>query len=202
MSCSASTSAARRVPLRDAHERRTSTSARTAAATAGRSSSNVYNEPIDLFDRHLYEKGGWVLHMLRFELGDELFWKSIRHYAAEASAQQRDDAGPPARDRGGDRRNLDWFFDQWVYGAGHPELNVSCEWDDKRETRQADGQADAVEASNNTAEVFRSPVDVEFVFEGQEHQDYPRRLDEREQTFYFPLRTSRRSCASIAAAGC
>ena len=40
-----------------------------------------YDEPIDLFDRHLYEKGGRVLHMLRHELGDEVFWRAIGHYA-------------------------------------------------------------------------------------------------------------------------
>src|SRR6185369_10788042 len=37
-----------------------------------------YEEPIHLFDSHLYEKGGRVLHMLRHELGDELFWRSLR----------------------------------------------------------------------------------------------------------------------------
>ena len=42
--------------------------------------NNVYHEPIDLFDRHLYEKGSLVLHMIRTVLGDELWWKAIRHY--------------------------------------------------------------------------------------------------------------------------
>ena len=42
--------------------------------------TNIYHEPIDIFDRHLYEKGGCVLHMLRAELGDPRFWKAIRHY--------------------------------------------------------------------------------------------------------------------------
>ncbi|MGB2693833.1 MAG: M1 family metallopeptidase, partial [Dehalococcoidia bacterium] len=45
--------------------------------------SHTYNEPIDLFDRQFYEKGSLVLHMLRFNLGDELFWKAIRHYTAK-----------------------------------------------------------------------------------------------------------------------
>ena len=42
--------------------------------------SRVYNQPVDLFDRHLYEKGGLVLHMLRSVLGDALFWKAMAHY--------------------------------------------------------------------------------------------------------------------------
>jgi aminopeptidase N len=36
-----------------------------------------YEAPIDVFDRHLYQKGGLVLHMLRAMLGDEVFWSSV-----------------------------------------------------------------------------------------------------------------------------
>src|SRR5208283_332536 len=39
-----------------------------------------YEAPLDLFDRHLYEKGGVVLHLLRTELGDSLFWAGIKLY--------------------------------------------------------------------------------------------------------------------------
>ena len=42
--------------------------------------TKLYDEPIDIFDHHLYDKAGRVLHMLRMQLGDELFWKSLRHY--------------------------------------------------------------------------------------------------------------------------
>ena len=52
-----------------------------------------YDEPIHLFDAHLYEKGGRVLHMLRHELGDAAFWRAIGHYArkhAHGSVETRD----------------------------------------------------------------------------------------------------------------
>ena len=39
-----------------------------------------YEAPIDIFDRHLYEKGACVLHMLRRRLGDEVFWRGVNHY--------------------------------------------------------------------------------------------------------------------------
>ena len=42
--------------------------------------TKLYNEPIDIFDHHLYEKGGRVLHMLRHELGEDLYRKCIRAY--------------------------------------------------------------------------------------------------------------------------
>jgi len=45
--------------------------------------THVYREAIELYDRHLYEKGGCVYHMLRTELGDELFWKSIHTFVQQ-----------------------------------------------------------------------------------------------------------------------
>ncbi len=89
-----------------------------------------YAEPIDLFDRHLYEKGGLVLHMLRRELGDETFWAGVRAYleahaygVVETNEQQR------ALEKVSGR-SLERFFDSWVYRPGHPELKVKVSWDD------------------------------------------------------------------------
>ncbi len=146
---------------------------------------NVYHEPIDLFDRNLYEKGGWVLHMLRFELGDELFWKAIRHYADK---HQGTNVTTPDLQRAIEEstgRNLDAFFEQWVYGAGHPELNVAFEWDD--DAKQAKLTVKQTQSTaQRTAEVFRAPVEVDFALEAS-NQSFRVELSEREQSFYFPL---------------
>lgn len=88
-----------------------------------------FEEPIDLFDRHLYEKGGRVLHMLRNELGETAFWRAIRLYAernARGSVETRDLARALEDATG---RNLDGFLHQWVDHAGHPELECSWAWD-------------------------------------------------------------------------
>jgi len=89
-----------------------------------------YAEPIDLFDRHLYEKGGLVLHMLRRELGDEAFWTGVRNYL-EAHAYgvvETNDLQRALEKVSG--RSLERFFDSWVYRPGHPELKVKVSWDD------------------------------------------------------------------------
>ncbi|MEI9949700.1 MAG: M1 family aminopeptidase [Pseudomonadota bacterium] len=89
-----------------------------------------YAEPIDLFDRHLYEKGGLVLHMLRRELGDETFWAGVRAYL-EAHAYgvvETNDLQRALEKVSG--RSLERFFDSWVYRPGHPELKVKVSWDD------------------------------------------------------------------------
>jgi aminopeptidase N len=147
--------------------------------------SNTYNEPIDLFDRQFYEKGSWVLHMLRFELGDELFWKAVRHYAAKHRGANVTTPDLQRAIEEATGRNMDAFFEQWVYGAGHPAFNVSYEWDDtamqaKLTVKQTQS------AEHGTAEVFRTPVAVDFGV-GSGAQPFRVQLSEREQSFYFPL---------------
>jgi len=147
--------------------------------------SNLYNEPIDLFDRQFYEKGSWVLHMLRFELGEELFWKALRHYAAKHKHRNVTTPDFQRAIEEATGRNLDGFFDQWVYGAGHPALNVSHEWDDKaKRAKLTVKQTQSTE--HQTAEVFRAPVGVDFSVNGKQHA-FRVQLSEREQSFYFPL---------------
>ena len=89
-----------------------------------------YAEPIDLFDRHLYEKGGLVLHMLRRELGDEIFWAGVREYLSSHAygiVETNDLQRALERVSG---RSLERFFDSWVYRPGHPDLKVKVSWDD------------------------------------------------------------------------
>jgi aminopeptidase N len=92
-----------------------------------------YDEPIELFDAHLYDKGGRVLHMLRKELGEATFWAALKTYAerhARGSVETRDLARAIEMVSG---RNLDGFFAQWIGRAGHPELEVTWRWDDDRQ---------------------------------------------------------------------
>ena len=91
-----------------------------------------YDEPIHIFDGHLYDKGARVLHMVRNILGEEAFWDSIQGYAkkhAGGSVETRDLVRAIEEATG---RNLEPFFDRWIARAGHPELACSWEWDDER----------------------------------------------------------------------
>jgi aminopeptidase N len=95
---------------------------------------NVYRDPIELFDRHLYEKGGAVLHQLRGELGWDRLRRALRRYVGEnagRSVETIDLVRAIERETG---RNLRAFFTQWVERAGHPELEASYRWDAERST--------------------------------------------------------------------
>jgi aminopeptidase N len=112
-----------------------------------------YEEPIDLFDRHLYEKGGLVLHLLRKELGDELFFAGIARYlnAHAESNVGTEDLRTALEVVSG--RSLDRFFDEWVHRAGHPNLKVRVGWENHSVTVRFEQQQAQVYELNFAATV-------------------------------------------------
>jgi aminopeptidase N len=83
-----------------------------------------YGIPMDLFDRHAYEKGSLVLTMLRDELGDEAFFRGAQLYLGRHAYGFADthEFRRALEDASG--RDLVWFFDQWIHKAGYPELDA------------------------------------------------------------------------------
>ena len=91
--------------------------------------SRDYEQPIDLFDRHLYQKGACVLHALRRAVGDKAFWSGVSSYlqAHALSVVESRDLQRALEASSG--RSLDRIFDAFVHGGGHPELEVTVERD-------------------------------------------------------------------------
>jgi aminopeptidase N len=89
-----------------------------------------YQAPIDLFDRHLYQKGGLVLHQLRRKLGADVFWSGIRLYLERHAhgIVETNDLMRALEEVSGS--SLERFFDQWVYRPGHPELKLKVSFED------------------------------------------------------------------------
>jgi aminopeptidase N len=146
--------------------------------------TNVYDEPIDVFDHHLYEKGGLVLHMLRQVLGEEAFWTAIPHYVkkhAQGSVETRDLSRAIEESTG---RNLDWFFEQWIHKAGHPELKVEFGWDSHAKiARVSVKQSQKVD---NETPLFRLPTQVRFRV-GNRDKTFPIEIVDNAEVFSFPL---------------
>ncbi|HEX7508152.1 MAG TPA: M1 family aminopeptidase [Polyangia bacterium] len=140
-----------------------------------------FEEPIDLFDRHLYEKGGRVLHMLRHELGDADFFRTLRLYVerhARGSVETRDLARAVEEASG---RNLDRFFHQWTDQPGHPELECTWEWNaDKRLGSLR------VEQKQEGDKVYDLRTAVRLDVAGLE-RDEPIHLQQRSHTFELKL---------------
>jgi aminopeptidase N len=145
---------------------------------------NRYRAPIELFDRHLYEKGSLVLHMLRREVGDGLFFKSLNLYCTRyrgANVVTRD-LERAFEDATG--RNLEWFFDQWVYKEGHPEIEVSSSYDDKR--KLAAVTVKQTQKTSATTPLFRFNTAIALLDADGNETRHRVEIREAEQVFNFP----------------
>ncbi len=121
---------------------------------------NRFRDPIELFDRHLYEKSGAVLHMLRGELGEPRFWRAIRAYVHDNAQRNVETIDLIRAIEESTGRNVRAFFDQWVFRGGHPQLNVSASYDAKR--RVATMTIDQKQAVDEQNPAFLFDVDVAF----------------------------------------
>jgi len=77
----------------------------------------------DIFDIIIYYKGAWVNHMLRHTVGDSTYFEVLRDYLDIYSGGNvvTEDLEAVMESHYG--TDLNWFFDQWIYGNGHPEYN-------------------------------------------------------------------------------
>lgn len=148
--------------------------------------TNKYREPIDLFDRHLYDKGSLVLHMLRYELGDELFWKVMHHYLEthQGGNVETIDLIRAIEEITG--RNMKRFFDQWVFGAGYPELKVNYSWESSEDGKSGTAKVviEQTQEVKDETPLFHFPVDLVFVTDnGPETKTVD--VTEKQQVSYF-----------------
>ncbi len=88
-----------------------------------------YKDKEDMFDAHSYNKGGTILHMLRYYLGDDAFFEGLRVYLEEnkyRAAEVHDLRLAFEKVCGED---LNWFFNQWFLTKGHPKLEINRTYD-------------------------------------------------------------------------
>ncbi len=104
---------------------------------------NVFRDPIELFDRHLYEKGGAVLHMLRGELGWERMKRSLKRYVGENAQRNVETIDLVRAIEAETGRNTRRFFAQWVERGGHPRLEVVVRLGRRARVRARHGGAEA-----------------------------------------------------------
>jgi aminopeptidase N len=123
-----------------------------------------YVDKEDVFDVVTYQKGGRILNMLRNYLGDAAFFKGLNIYLKTnafktGEAQQLRLA---LEDASG--RDLNWFFNQWYYGAGHPLLNISYKWDDASKTETVYLQ------QTQDSQIFKLPMAIDIYAGGKKER--------------------------------
>ncbi len=110
---------------------------------------------MSLLNANSYDKGAWVLHMLRKKLGDETFWKGIKTYYEKfkfSNASTNDFKNVMAEVSS---KNLDTFFTQWLQNAGHPVLKTSWLYYQNKLRLLVD---------QTQENAFNFPLDVEIIY--------------------------------------
>ncbi|MBV9080269.1 MAG: HEAT repeat domain-containing protein [Elusimicrobia bacterium] len=147
-------------------------------------STKVFKRPSDLFDRHLYEKGSVVLYMLHRLLGEELFRKSIRTYVRRNRTRvvETIDLIQAIEDATG--WNPRRFFDQWIFGAGHPELKIRMWWDPAR--KEMNLRVNQTHATSNETGLFWLKSEFLFLTPRGEKR-FPVEIEKKSHLFKFRL---------------
>jgi aminopeptidase N len=131
----------------------------------------------------IYNKGGWVLHMIRGQLGDARFFKAIQHYTKRFSFQTATTSDFMQAISESTGQDLEWLFDQYVYKAGHPEIDFAWDYDDANHMLHV-----ALKQKGG----FRVPLEIEALgdgasrtfsfWAGKESEDFSFSLAERPRT--------------------
>ncbi|MEO1392705.1 MAG: M1 family metallopeptidase [Cyanobacteria bacterium J06634_5] len=162
--------------------------------------THIYREAIELYDRHIYEKGSCVYHMIRNEVGDELFTRTLGTLLTDNAHSTVETVDLLRAIDKATGRNLRFLFDQYVYRGGHPDYKVSYSWDPDSsmakltvtQTQVEDGKSQVQEG------LFDLKVPIGFGYvegakEGAKNKQkvdvktFKVRIHEREQALYFPL---------------
>ncbi len=128
-----------------------------------------------------YQKAGWVLHMLRHEIGDQAFWKGIRQYYAtyrNSNAMTVDLQGIMEEVSG---KDLSGFFKQWLYVAGHPVLSATWRYDGK-------AKAVVLDLSQiQKGSPFQFPLEINFTDKEGKTETKTIQVTSRSQKFNIPV---------------
>ncbi len=133
-----------------------------------------------VLNRLVYQKGAWVLHMLRGEMGTERFWAGIRDYYARYRDRNvsTDDFRAVMEQHHG--RNLQWFFDQWLRRPGWPTVEGGWHYDGASKKLVVELE------QKQTAEVYRLPLEL-AIGSGEARRIERLEMTEKRQRFEFTV---------------
>ena len=138
-----------------------------------------YRDKEDMFDAVSYNKGGRILHMLRNYVGDDAFFKSLNKYLTSnkfgtGSAHKLRLAFEEVTGK-----DLNWYWNQWYFGAGHPQLDISYNY-------SSDSKIASVylKQTQSGDKVFKLPVAID-IYTGGKKTRYDVWMNNKADTFSF-----------------
>jgi len=127
-----------------------------------------------LLNANSYQKGGFVLHMLRNEVGDDIFWKAIRVYYDRYKLSNALTTSLQAVFEETSGKDLNQFFDQWIYQAGHPLLEIN----------RTNHKNPAFLLTQDQSGKFDFSIDIQFNFQDGTSETKTYHITEREQVLH------------------
>ena len=141
-----------------------------------------YKHREDMFDDVSYQKGGRILNMLRNYVGDSAFFKSLNLYLTTKKFKSAEAHDLRLAFEEVTGQDLNWFWNQWYYGSGHPKLDISYGYD-------ANGKTAKVFLKQTQADkIFKFQIAVD-VYQGSVKKRYKVWMDQIADTFSFPAAT-------------
>ncbi len=137
-----------------------------------------YADKEDMFDAVSYNKGGRILHMLRNYVGDDAFYKSLNNYLTTNKFKAGEAGQLRLAFEEVTGRDMNWFWNQWYYGSGHPSLNISYNYDLPGVARVI------IEQTQKTGKVFRLPIAID-VYNGATKNRTNVWIENKTDTFSF-----------------
>lgn len=137
------------------------------------------------FDRHTYQKGALMLHLLRSIIGDDLFFRTISHFLHKHAFQPVDTHDFMKAIKEVTGQNMDWFFEQFFYKPGHPVFEVSWKWDDESKNLSLE-ILQTQDTAHGVPYAYRIPVNI-GIYTSDKKTIENLWLDERKDVFTFSL---------------
>lgn len=138
----------------------------------------TYDDKEELFDLVSYNKGGAILHMLRNYLGDEAFFTGLKNYLTTYKFQKAEVHQLRLIFEELTGKDLNWFFSQWYFGANHPNIEVSYDYNTLRKTV-------TVNIIQLQGEQFKFPFAID-IFEGTKRTRHHVFIEGNDASFSFP----------------
>ncbi|MBN1919017.1 MAG: HEAT repeat domain-containing protein [Verrucomicrobia bacterium] len=148
--------------------------------------TRTFADPMDMFDGHSYAKGALALHALRYELGDELFWRAISHYSNKHAFRSIETEEFKLAVEEATGASLDRFFDQWLKSAGHPEFEVSWSYD--KALKLVSVRVKQTQKTDKGTPVFRTPVDI-HITTARGTEAFRVNVEKADEELHFPCAT-------------
>ena len=149
-----------------------------------------YSDADALFDSYTYQRSGAVLHMLRNVLGEENWWRGVRHFLTKYAHQSVDTEQFQKAIEESSGQSLQWFFDEWVYRMGHPVFNISQVYDPATRTLaltvKQEQQLDP-QSKEPQQRFFRMPAEIKIATANRQRTERVQIEPQEEQVFKFKV---------------